>query len=157
MFRRILVPVDGSEQSDKALLIALDLGLQNESYLELIHITQISVESIAKNVKVDDSFPPSTSTMKDKILNDFYLQIIEQNRDMLLNKYEKAKLVAPSLEISTRLLEGNPGEAIVNRSVKGDFDLIIMGSSGIGLRKQILGSTSSRVVNDSKIPILIVK
>ena len=95
--------------------------------------------------------------MKDKIINDYYLHIIEQLRDMLQKQYEKAKKIAPNLEISTHLLGGNPGEAIVTRSQADKFDLIVMGSSGVGLRRQILGSTSSRVVNDSKIPVLVVK
>ena len=159
MFNRILVPIDGSEQSDKAMLIAVDIALQNESYLELIHITQISEERVRSLLKFegDKAYPPTTTSMKDKILNEYYLQIIEQLRDMLENKYEEVKKIAPNLEISTQLLEGNSGEAIVNRAQEGEFDLIVMGSSGIGLRKQILGSTSFRVVNDSNIPILIVK
>ena len=157
MFSRILVPVDGSEQSDKSMLIALDLAIRYKSYLELIHVTQISEEMINKSVEVDDMYPPSTSIMKDKIINDYYLHIIEQLRDMLQKQYEKAKKIAPNLEISTHLLGGNPGEAIVTRSKANKFDLIVMGSSGVGLRRQILGSTSSRVVNDSKIPVLVVK
>ena len=159
MFSRILIPIDGSEQSDKAMLIAVDIALQNKSYLELVHITQISEERIRfdQNVKEEKAYPLTNLSMKDKIINEYYLHIIAQLKDLLKKKYEEAKKIAPGLEISTKLLEGNPGEAIVKRSQEGDFDLIVMGSSGIGLRKQILGSTSSRVVNDSNIPILIVK
>ena len=46
---------------------------------------------------------------------------------------------------------------MIKRSIDGNFDLIVMGSSGIGFKRQILGSTSLKVINGIETPVLIVK
>ena len=67
-------------------------------------------------------------------------------------------LQKPSLKISKRLAEGYASEEILKDAEKGHHDLIIMGSRGMGLVSSLLlGSVSSRVVNQAEIPVLIVK
>ena len=70
----------------------------------------------------------------------------------------KAVKQKPSLKISKRLAEGYDSEEILKDAEKGHHDLIIMGSRGMGLVSSLLlGSVSSRVVNQAEIPVLIVK
>ena len=53
---------------------------------------------------------------------------------------------------------GNPVEKIIEHSVKGKFDLIVMGTHGHGtLEDAMIGSTARRVVRRSKIPVLVVR
>jgi len=53
---------------------------------------------------------------------------------------------------------GDEGGTIVSFAQKNNFDLIVIGSRGIGKLKEIfLGSTSNYVIHSSKIPVLIVK
>ena len=53
---------------------------------------------------------------------------------------------------------GNDGERIVDIAQKKNFDLIVIGSRGMGAAKEIfLGSTSNYVLRKSKKPVLIVK
>jgi nucleotide-binding universal stress UspA family protein len=53
---------------------------------------------------------------------------------------------------------GEEGKTIVSFAHKHNFDLIVIGSRGMGtLGKLFLGSTSNYVVNSSKIPVMIVK
>jgi len=157
MFYRILVPTDGSNQSEKALLVALNLALQNKSYLEILHISQVSTERMNETFEQEGVDPFSSSSIRYKVINDYYHYLRKQNMDMLQKQLDKALKIAPTLEITTNLLEGNPGEEIVKRSRDGKFDLIVMGSFGLGLRRYLLGSTSARVVSEAKIPILIIK
>ena len=53
---------------------------------------------------------------------------------------------------------GEEGKTIVSFANKNNFDLIVIGSRGMGtLGKLFLGSTSNYVANSSKIPVMIVK
>ena len=62
-----------------------------------------------------------------------------------------------TFKVSTRFEKGEPSEKIVEVAELGGFDLIIMGSRGLGGRVSALGSVSSRVVDKSSCPVLIVK
>ena len=61
-------------------------------------------------------------------------------------------------EISFEFLEETvPGEQIVAYAEDHGCDLIVMGSRGLGALRGILGSVSSHVLRQAKVPVLIVK
>ena len=73
---------------------------------------------------------------------------------------KKAKLMAAKKGILflDRLSYGDDGKRIVNIAERENFDLIVIGSRGMGSAKEVfLGSTSNYVLHKSKIPVLIVK
>ncbi len=56
------------------------------------------------------------------------------------------------------LMEGRPSANIVDVAEKEGYDLMVMGSRGIGgIKGRIFGSTSRRVVDSCKTPVLIIK
>ena len=62
------------------------------------------------------------------------------------------------LRVSTKIAEGRPAERIVEAAKEGKFDIIIMGSRGMGgAREFFLGSVSHRVAIEAPCPVLIVK
>ena len=69
---------------------------------------------------------------------------------------EKAKKLT-SLNVFTRLERGNPDEVIIETAKDGNFDMIVVGSRGLGRRDFALGSVSSRVAENAPCPVLIVK
>ena len=68
--------IDGSEQTEKAMLIAVDLAIQNQSKIELLHVTQRYNKKIEKG-KTDIRFPPSTTDMKVQIINEYIIKKIK--------------------------------------------------------------------------------
>jgi len=61
-------------------------------------------------------------------------------------------------EIHTEILEGDPGEAIIDVANTRNSEIIIMGSRGLGrLAGLLLGSTSQKVVAHASCPVLIVR
>jgi nucleotide-binding universal stress UspA family protein len=61
-------------------------------------------------------------------------------------------------KVASKLLIGKPGDIILSEATQGAFDLIVIGSRGLGGFKEfVLGSVSHQVVNESKIPVLVVK
>ena len=60
-------------------------------------------------------------------------------------------------KVSTKFKNGEPAEKIVEVAERGNFDIIVMGSRGLGGRVSTLGSVSSRVIDNVSCPVLIVK
>jgi nucleotide-binding universal stress UspA family protein len=77
-------------------------------------------------------------------------------RGALSKAQEDVRKRKQSFKISTRFEKGEPSEKI-EVAEAGGFDLIVMGSRGIDGRISVLGSVSSRVVDKSSCPVLIVK
>jgi nucleotide-binding universal stress UspA family protein len=77
---------------------------------------------------------------------------------MLSEALKEAKGMGLEEKATSMLLIGNPGDAILREAAKGGFDLIVIGDRGnSGLKEFVLGSVSRQVVNQSKIPVLVVK
>ena len=136
--KKILVPLDGSANSFRGLDVAIHMARENHAT-----ITGLYVVGMAK---------PRTNepiSSLEKILLDNAQKIMK-----------KAKLRAAKKGILfyDRVSYGNDGERIVDVAQKKNFDLIVIGSRGMGAAKEIfLGSTSNYVLHKSKKPVLIVK
>lgn len=135
----ILVPVDGSDPAEKALNYALNLAE--------IHDAKVEIMTVVDEVKMAPDWAREYSE-----------KLREQDEDVLTSTFSKAVKEKPNIKISKCLAEGYASEEILKCAEKGHHDLIVMGSRGMGLvRGLVLGSVSSRVVNQAEIPVLIVK
>ena len=136
--KKILVPLDGSENSFRALDKAIILAKQNDAEITGFFVIQINPSEIdiIRNI------------MK-KSLKKQFLKIMEK---------ANAKCKKNGTEFIEVLEFGHEGNTIVSFAQKNNYDLIVIGSRGLGSIKEFfLGSTSTYVVNNSKIPVLIVK
>ena len=141
MFKNILVPIDGSDNSYRALDAALLLSEKLGSNITVIHV----MEEV-----------PITHIGSEKILNELLEAYKKENQDILLKSTEIAN--QKGLTIKTFLLQGNPASAILDYNKKEKFDLIIMGSRGLGKFKElILGSVSSKIVHHSTCAVLLIR
>ncbi|MBI4287522.1 MAG: universal stress protein [Chloroflexi bacterium] len=60
--------------------------------------------------------------------------------------------------VSSRSAQGKPGDVICDIGERENFDLIVVGSSGKGrVSRAFLGSVSYRVVNQARVPVLVVR
>jgi len=153
MMKKILVPIDGSEQADKALTFALDLAQKYTTEVEILHvIPPFSIKLTPYPVMGESPVIPP------QWLNDYYKQAKEESGKMLSEAKKLAQSKAGDLKISSKLGEGRPSDIIVAEAESENFDLIVMGSRGLGgIKEFILGSVSNQVVHESKSPVLIVK
>jgi nucleotide-binding universal stress UspA family protein len=88
----------------------------------------------------------------------FSKELKVQHEKVLSEALKKANRDKPNLKVSTMLSEGRPSDEIIKVADEGKFDLIVMGSRGIGGIKGIfLGSVSDRVADEAKCSVLIVK
>jgi len=141
MFSKILVPVDGSNNSYKALEAALVLSEKLGS--------KISVVNVMEQV-------PITHIESEKLLSDLLEAYKKENQEILSKCSDIAH--QKGITIKTVLLQGNPAPVILDYSKKENFDLVIMGSRGMGKFKElILGSVSSKIVHHSPCAIMIIR
>jgi len=138
LYMNILVPLDGSEYSQKALLQACDLAKNFQSNLILIYV-------------VDK--PRSLNLLDRKE----YLGILRKFGDKVLVKgRETAK--KEGLDVTTIMKEGNITNEIVKIAKIKNCNLIIVGNKGLGATARFfLGSVSNKLANSSPCSILIVK
>ena len=136
--KKILVPIDGSKYSFKALEKARVLCEKFGS--ELIVITVVS-NIVALNV-------------------DYKIDIISQNiasAEQMLNQIEQ-DFKDSNIKLTTLYKVGDITREIVEQAEKNDVDLIVMGSRGLGmLSRTFLGSISHKVINNTDKSVLVVK
>jgi nucleotide-binding universal stress UspA family protein len=142
IYHHILVAYDGSEASEKALQQAIMLtGSKSGTRMTVAHVVNPPVLAVAGYGFV----PPEGYMEKDR---EYEAALLEQI---------KAKIASlPYTEVV--VLSGNPASAILKYSQENNCDLIVMGSRGLGaIREWMLGSVSHQVVQQARIPVLIVK
>ncbi|HEX5920737.1 MAG TPA: universal stress protein [Nitrososphaeraceae archaeon] len=141
MFTNILVPVDGSDNSYRALDAALLFSEKLGSNIIAVHV----MEQV-----------PITHIGSEKLLSEFLEAYKKENQDILSKCSEIA--TQKGLTIKTLLLQGNPASVILDYSKQEKFDLLIMGSRGMGKFKElILGSVSSKIVHHSRCAVLLIR
>ncbi len=137
-FKNILVALDGSKNSIRALNNAIQLAKQTDASIVGLSVIQV--------------FPTEMSLIRNmigKALTKHYKHFMSIAKAMCTKK---------NVEFLDVIEYGDEGSTIVSFAQKNDFDLIVMGSRGMGKLKEIfLGSTSNYVVHLSKIPVLIIK
>ena len=69
----------------------------------------------------------------------------------------KKKLDAAGIKYTARVLVGPIGETIVKQAKESGCDLIYIGTQGMSAASALLGSTASKVLNLSAVPVLLVK
>ena len=144
MFKRILVPTDGSEITSKAVSTALDLAKAGEGQLFVI--------------SVKEPFPYSAiSEMQPVPPQEFYdaQERIAAARVKAVVDAAKAAGVACNGHTVEAL---HAWEAILDHAKNQQCDLIVMASHGRrGVAALLLGSETQRVLIHSALPVLIVK
>ena len=151
MYKNVLVALDGSEQSYKALEHAVAIAEKFGSELTILTIVPKIVFPIFPNEHF--GFP------KTDIKSIFQAQegLKAFHQDILTDAEATVKSEHANLNVDTILREGRPSVNIVDVAEKEGCDLIVMESSGIGgLKGRIFGSTSRRVAASCRKPIMII-
>lgn len=138
--KSIVVAVDGSAQSDKALQMAISLASKFQAALEVVHVLEplfVPPEPYGVN---SGALEAANREYGQKVLAD------------AVDTAGRAGVAASSV-----LLAGAPPEAIVEAASQANADLIVIGSRGRGaVGRVLLGSVSDRCVHIAKMPVLVV-
>lgn len=144
MFKKILIPVDGSVSSFDALDTGIDLANNLKADIVIITVTQTTS---VQGWSVDPDIKTSSDTVNEE------KKMAAHILDMAKIKAEKA---TGKVEAYNKL--GYPCDTIVQTAKATGCDCIVIGSRGLsGIKHMLLGSVSEKVAQMSNIPVLIVK
>lgn len=145
MFNKMLVAIDGSDMSAKALDAAVHLAKEQQAELSILHVGReavVTTSSLTGIVYVPEHFI-------DEIRN----EVKKEGLKILENAKEKAAEKGVQADAN-----GEPAHEILNHAKEKGVSLIVVGSRGIsGLKEMMLGSVSHKVSQLSTCPVLIVR
>ena len=159
MITKILVGVDGSETSEKALNFALEVADKFSASVLILNVFQ-SPQEFEYQQNMLHQLPASESP-REQIVNQpnnrFFIKDLRKVHETILSiATERATRLKPSLKISAELKEGAVSSQIVATADYGQFDLIVVGHKGQRKIKELfLGSTTEKVAHMAKCAVLI--
>jgi nucleotide-binding universal stress UspA family protein len=145
MYRRILVPVDGSDCAAAGLHEIARIADRSARQVQLIHVVQSTSE--------DAQFPAGTvgAIMQDLPSKDGQ-QVLDSSRTTLLNWGIPCELMLADSH------GRSIAQVIVSQALRWNAELIVMGTHGRqGVSRIILGSVASEVVSAAVVPVLLVR
>jgi nucleotide-binding universal stress UspA family protein len=148
-FKRILLAVDGSENSERASLAAMNLAEKNQSYLVILNV----IPGIKYYFGLGSRVPLPQTT---------YEQLTEAATETAKEILDKQVSIAKNHGIRARgkilTATGTVVQEIVDFATKERVDLIVLGTRGLGgFKRMLLGSVSSGVLNHAHCSVLVVK
>ena len=146
VFQRILVAVDGSGPANAGLALALRLAREASCRLVVCHAIDLG-----RDYRDAAGGAQMIGGAEDLIAED-------RTESRKLLDAAVAAAAAAGVEATGELLEGRPGDAVVQRARDGGFDLIVTGTHGRrGLEHLLFGSTAETIVRLASIPVLTVR
>lgn len=155
MFAKILVPLDGSEHSLRALNIAAQIADKFKGKLSLVHVYQVGVVPIVMPEPTTVTPPgvPVTTPMEVSRMT----EAAREAGDRILKDAEE-NVKETGVEMEKLLVEGHVVQEIIRTAKEGGFDLIVIGARGIShIRELLLGSVTDGVIHHVSCPVLVVK
>jgi nucleotide-binding universal stress UspA family protein len=141
MFSKLLVPIDGSDNSFRALNHAIFLSKNMTTQITALRVME---------------YLPLVYIQSQQTLNTIISKYLKESENILNKSRDIGK--KKGVRIETELRKGDAASNIIDYSKKENYDTIIMGRRGMGkLRQLVLGSTSTKVLNHSDCTVVIVK
>ncbi|NIO04809.1 MAG: universal stress protein [Proteobacteria bacterium] len=140
MIKKILVPIDGSDHSRKALEYASDIASKYKAIVHLLHVVaplpSIPYEDVIEEMREGQE------------------RFAKEILDEAVREIKKKGIT----NFQSTMLHGDPAHGIVDFAKRNDIDMILMGSRGAGgLESLLLGSVSQRVCHLADCTCVTVK
>ena len=155
MFEKILVPLDGSEHSLRALEIAIQIAKKFDGKITLIHVYSVTIRPVIMPEPTTLT-PPMIPAMTPAEVSKAVEATRKAGASILADGEQKVK--AEEVQVETTLKEGHTVQEIVKTAKEGKFDLIVIGGRGISkIRELLLGSVTDGVIHHAPCPVLVIK
>lgn len=146
MYKRILVPVDGSETSNKALRAALQMAKESGGSVRIVHLIDASayMSGPAGYLSFPSDLPGAMRGAGNKVLED---------------AADLAK--AAGVEAETHMFDsfdGRLADVVSDAALQWKADLIVVGTHGRrGVGRVLLGSGAEQILRLSPVPVLVIR
>ena len=145
MYKKCLVPLDGSELAECSLNHIRSLAKEQAvGEVTLLNVVKVDIPWAEINEKAFD------------------IEAIRKPLFAAARRYlagVEKRLVAKGIRVKTEAIEGNrPGETIVDYARDNGIGLIVIATHGhTGFKKLLLGSVATRVLHDAPVPVLLIR
>lgn len=132
----IIVPLDFSENSYKALEFALSIADKKKGKITLVHVVEITYDFASQAaIALDSMFQDGEKLLKKNI-----------------EKYSAA-----GVEMDYEIVEGNTSISVARIAEERQANLIVMGTQGAsGIKKALIGTTTVNLIREANCPVLVV-
>lgn len=137
---KILVPTDFSKNADAALKYAIGLATDTQSSLVILHAYRL----LQTAVPTVDQSPFSIKNQWDKDTWENF------------RKLEKSLIKGADIRYEFEVDVGFASDAIISSIESNKIDLLVIGSAGAGKMSQFLGSTTLKILDKVKCPVMVV-
>lgn len=142
MYKKMLVPLDGSKLAEVVLPYAKELAGRLDLELNLLHVCE--------STKTESQF------MCRAYLEHASERVQKQSREV--QKKTGASSEKRAVNVKGKVATGHPAEEILSYADKNNIDLILMATHGrSGVRRWALGSTVDKVLRKSRVPVWLVR
>ncbi|MCK9275456.1 MAG: universal stress protein [Syntrophales bacterium] len=137
MFKKILVPLDGSRVAERILPQVGELAKIHDSEVTLLQVVLVHAPPVS-----DSSEPEAHAILS----AEKYLKDVEQ------------KFKNEGIKVSSIVRYGHEAGVIIDHAKRHGFDLIAMSTHGrSGLGQFVLGSVASKILHASQVPVLLFR
>jgi nucleotide-binding universal stress UspA family protein len=143
-YKKIVVPIDGSGWSERAIPHAVDIAHKYNSELILLHVFK----------------PPAAEYLGEIALAGQDEQLMQLRNEMKQHLMAlRSKLRSENIEVRVQWIEGSGVAEIIIEYLKEEkADLVVMSSHGrTGISRMLFGSVANQVMEGVHIPVLIVR
>lgn len=141
MFTKILVPLDGSQRAERAILVAARIARASSASILLVRAIEVPIVYPAYFAE-----PPLTDEQKAKEQATDYLNQVAQSNDL------------KGVEVETSVVFGPPAAMVLQTAETEQPDLIVMCSHGYtGFKRWMLGSVADKIARHTPVPTLILR
>ncbi|MBI4289466.1 MAG: universal stress protein [Chloroflexi bacterium] len=143
-FRRLLLPLDGSDTGEAAVPYAEELARKTNARILLLNVALPAYRIAATQDYPGIDLEPIIKAQREASEN--YLQGVE------------AKLKQKGLAVSSETLVGSPAESILDYAKQKQADVIAMSTHGrSGFGRWILGSVTDKVTRAAQMPVMVIR
>jgi len=142
MYKKILVPLDGSELSESVL----DHVITIATSCQVPEVVLLRVREPLDN-RVRVALDPEIAKELDQAYHDEFANYLKG----IARKLEKKGIV-----VKKEVLAGNPAKEILKYSRNNNVDLIIMSTHGrSGVSRIVFGSVANKIIRQTEVPVLL--
>lgn len=149
MYNKILLPTDGSKNSERAIAHALTIAEFEDAEIVILNV----VDSVYLTGLPEEDL----ITKSEMILEEESKKVTSRVESIIKEIEEEKGSEGKDIKITTKTIEGNAADVILKISESDDIDLIVIASSGKHmLDRFLLGSVTEKTVRHTKVPILVI-
>ncbi|MEK7443028.1 MAG: universal stress protein [Chloroflexota bacterium] len=145
MFRKILIPLDGSELAEQAMPAAMALARQSHGEILLLRVPVFET-AVMPAFGGYGVLYPEQSLEHSRAEAREYLKSTQKN------------IAAPDVTCRALIVDGDVASAIVDVAKEENVDVIVMSTHGYsGMTRWVMGSVTERVLGDASCPVYVVR